>query len=556
MLKHIYLLIFLLIAVLSGCKVEKNNVGSALESITTNGIKEQLSVIASDDFQGRAPATIGEEKTIAYLSEQFKKLGLKPANNGSFFQEVSLIKLTPDKSMNLDFNGGKSKVSLKYPDDFIGSTSKVTDQINIENSEVVFVGYGINSPENSWNDYAGLDVKGKTVLMLVNDPGYATGDSTLFSGKTMTYYGRWTYKYEEAAREGAKAAIIIHETGAAGYPWEVVQNSWSGPQFYLEDNEISKSDLELKSWVTTEAAKKIFESAGLDYNKLTSDASKRGFKSVDMKLKASIHFKNKAEHTRSNNVAALWPGTDRADEYIIYTAHWDHFGVNSSFKGDSIFNGAVDNGTGTAALLEIAKAFTKLPERQNRSILFLSVTCEEQGLLGSEYYVKHPLFPLAKTVGVINMDALNIFGKTKDMTIIGYGNSQLDNFAVEVLKKHGRYAIPDPTPEKGGYFRSDHFSFAKAGVPSLDLSEGVDNVEHGKEWGLAREEKWIMENYHKPSDNYEPDKWDFDGLIDDVKVYFEVGYDLSISKQFPEWKPGFQFKPLRDKMMQDTIKKN
>jgi Zn-dependent M28 family amino/carboxypeptidase len=549
MSKKNLLFIFLIFSAFTSCKVENKRIVTTLDSITADDLKTKISVLASDDFRGRAPSTIGEEKTIAYLAEQFKQAGLKPANNGSFFQEVSLIKLTADKSMMLDINGGKSKVSLKYSDDFIGSTPKVTDFIKIDNSDIVFVGYGINSSENNWNDYAGLDVKGKTVLMLVNDPGYATSDSTLFTGKAMTYFGRWTYKYEEAAREGAKAAIIIHETGAAGYPWAVVQNSWSGPQFYLEDNDISKSDLQFKAWVTTEAAKSIFESAGLDYNQLTLAATKRGFKSVDMNLKASVQFKNKAEHTKSNNVAAVWPGTDRSEEYIIYTAHWDHFGVNSAFKEDSIFNGAVDNATGTAALIEIARAFTRLPEKQNRSILFLSVTCEEQGLLGSEFYVQHPLFPLAKTVGVINMDALNIFGKTKDMTIVGFGNSQLDNYAVAVLKKYGRYASPDPAPEKGGYFRSDHFSFAKAGVPSLYLSDGVDNVEHGKEWGLARSEKWIMENYHKPSDNYEPDKWNFDGMIEDIRVYFEVGYDLSTSKEFPEWNPGFPFKPLRDKMM-------
>ena len=549
MSKKNLLFIFLIVSAFTSCKVENKRIVTALDSITADDLKTKISVLASDDFRGRAPSTIGEEKTIAYLAEQFKQAGLKPANNGSFFQEVSLIKLTADKSMILDINGGKSKVSLKYSDDFIGSTPKVTDFIKIDNSDIVFVGYGINSPENNWNDYAGLDVKGKTVLMLVNDPGYATSDSTLFTGKAMTYFGRWTYKYEEAAREGAKAAIIIHETGAAGYPWAVVQNSWSGPQFYLEDNDISKSDLQFKAWVTTEEAKRIFESAGLDYNQLTLAATKRGFKPVDMNLKASVQFKNKAEHTKSNNVAAVWPGTDRSEEYIIYTAHWDHFGVNSAFKEDSIFNGAVDNATGTAALIEIARAFTRLPEKQNRSILFLSVTCEEQGLLGSEFYVQHPLFPLAKTVGVINMDALNIFGKTKDMTIVGFGNSQLDNYAVAVLKKYGRYASPDPAPEKGGYFRSDHFSFAKAGVPSLYLSDGIDNVEHGKEWGLARSEKWIMENYHKPSDNYEPDKWNFDGMIEDIRVYFEVGYDLSTSKEFPEWNPGFPFKSLRDKMM-------
>lgn len=549
MLKKIQLLLILTISALASCKVENKGIGTALNSISADDMKKYISVIASDDFQGRAPSTTGEEKTINYLAEQFRLLGLKPANNGSFFQEVSLIKLTADKSMKLDISGGKIKLSLNYSDDLIGGSPQVKDMIKIENSDIVFVGYGINSPEYNWNDYAGIDVKGKTVVMLVNDPGYATSDTSLFTGKAMTYYGRWTYKYEEAAREGAEAAIIIHETGAAGYPWAVVQNSWSGPQFSLEDNDLSKSGLQLKCWVTTEAAKNIFKDAGLDYNQLTQAASKRGFKPVDMKLKASISFKNKVEHTKSNNVVALWPGTDRSDEYVIYTAHWDHFGVNPAFKGDSILNGTVDNATGTAALLDIAKAFTSIPVKQNRSILFLSVTCEEQGLLGSEYYAHHPLFPLAKTVCDINMDALNIFGKTKDMTVVGFGNSQLDNYAVSVLKKYGRYASPDPTPEKGGYFRSDHFSFAKVGVPSLYLSNGVDNVEHGKEWGLATSEKWIMENYHKPSDNYEPDKWNFEGMIDDIKVYFEIGYDLSISKDFPEWNAKFSFKSLRDKMM-------
>jgi Zn-dependent M28 family amino/carboxypeptidase len=270
-----------------------------------------------------------------------------------------------------------------------------------------------------------------------------------------------------------------------------------------------------------------------------------------MKLNASIHFKNKVEYTKSNNVAALYPGSDRPDEYVIFSAHWDHFGIKPAFKDDSIFNGAVDNGTGTAALIEIAKAFSKLQEKQTRSVLFLALTCEEQGLLGSEYYSKHPLFPLNKTAGVINMDVVNIFGPTRDMTIVGFGNSQLDKFAVSVLKKYGRYANPDPSPEKGGYFRSDHFSFAKAGVPSLDLGEGVDNIEHGKAWGLEQQEKWTMENYHKPSDNYEPDKWNFEGMTDDVKVYFEIGYDLSMSQEFPEWSNGFPFKPLRDKMMKE-----
>jgi Zn-dependent M28 family amino/carboxypeptidase len=550
MIRKNHLFILLFIIAFASCKVENKAVETAMSVITADDMKNYISVLASDDFQGRAPSTPGEVKTINYLAEQFKQLGLKPANNGSYFQEVSLVKITSDGSMKLDVSGGKSNLIFKFSDDFVGGTPQTGELVKIENSDIIFVGYGINAPERNWNDYNGLDVKGKTVLMLVNDPGYATGDTSLFNGKSMTIYGRWTYKFEEAARQGARAAIIIHETGAAAYPWAVVQNSWIGSQFYLVGNDLSKSQLQLQSWVTTESAQKIFESAGMDYNASLTAAAKRGFTPVKMNMKASVTFKNSVEYTKSNNVAALWPGNDQADEYIIYSGHWDHFGVNPALKGDTILNGAVDNATGAAALIELAKAFTKLPVRQNRSILFLSVTCEEQGLLGSKFYAENPLFPLKKTVGVINMDALNIVGRTKDMTIVGLGNSDLDNYAIAVLKKYGRYSKPDPTPEKGSYFRSDHFSFAKVGVPALYLAKGVDDLEHGKAWGMAESEKWVNANYHKASDNYEPDKWNFDGMIEDIKVYFEVGYDLSIVKEFPTWTPGQPFKAVRDAMME------
>jgi len=362
----------------AGCNVENNEIKSSLASITVEDMKERISVLASDDFQGRAPSTAGEDKTINYLAEQFKEIGLLPANNGSYFQEVSLMKITADTTMRLGITGGKDNLSLRFSEEFIGGTPQKNDVVQINNSDIIFVGYGINSPANGWNDYEGLDVKGKTVLMLVNDPGYATLDTSLFNGTAMTIYGRWTYKFEEAARQGASAAIIIHETGAAAYPWAVVQNSWSGSQYYLLDNDLSKSNLQLQSWVTTATAQKIFEAAGLDYNQAIGSAAKRGFKPVNMNLKASTHINNTVAYTKSNNVAAIWPGTDQSDEYIIYTAHWDHFGVNPSFEGDSILNGAVDNASGTAAIVEIAEAFTKLAKRQNRSVLFLAVTCEEQ----------------------------------------------------------------------------------------------------------------------------------------------------------------------------------
>jgi hypothetical protein len=336
MLKKINALILLTTIVFVSCNFEKNRIKPSLAGITVQDMKDRISVLASDDFLGRAPSTEGEEKTISYLAEQFKKIGLKPANKDNYFQEVSLMKVTADSSMKLNISGGKSNISFKFSDDFIGGTPQINDFIQINNSDIVFVGYGINSPENRWNDYDGLDVKGKTVLMLVNDPGYATSDTNLFNGKAMTIYGRWTYKFDEAARQGASAAIIIHETGAAAYPWAVVQNSWSGSQFYLVDNDLSKSNLQLQSWVTTESAQKIFETAGLDYKQVITSAANRGFKPVNMNLKASVQFKNKVEYTKSKNVAAVWPGTDQSDEYIIYTSHWDHFGVNPAFKGDSI----------------------------------------------------------------------------------------------------------------------------------------------------------------------------------------------------------------------------
>ena len=541
--------VFLFIALLAGCNNPEKGKEKAINSISADDMKKYISVLASDDFEGRAPSTKGETKTINYLAEQFKALGLEPANNGSYFQEVSLVKITSDPAMKLNIKGGKKEFSLNFSDDFIGGTPQEKGKIDLLNSEIVFIGYGINSPEYKWNDYEGLDLKGKTVLMLVNDPGYATGDTALFTGKAMTIYGRWTYKFEEAARQGASAAIIIHETGAAAYPWGVVQNSWILPKYYLKGNELAKSQLLLQSWVTTESAQKLFDAAGLDYKKITESASVRGFKPIKLNLRASAEIKSKIEYTKSNNVVALWPGKERKDEYIIYSAHWDHFGINNTFKGDSILNGAVDNATGVAALLDMAKAFTVLPERQERSIVFISVTCEEQGLLGSEFYAVNPIFPLKKTIGVINIDGLNITGPTKDMTIVGLGNSGLDKYATEVLKRHGRYVSPDPTPEKGGYFRSDHFNFAKVGVPALYPGSGVDDIEHGKEWALAETEKWITANYHKPSDNYEPDKWRFDGMVEDIKVFFEIGYDLSMTSDFPNWKSGLPFRTVRDNMM-------
>jgi Zn-dependent M28 family amino/carboxypeptidase len=410
---------------------------------------------------------------------------------------------------------------------------------------VVFVGYGIVAPEYNWNDYAGVDVRGKTVLMLVNDPGYATGDSALFTGRAMTYYGRWTYKFEEAARQGAAAALLIHETGPAGYPWAVVQGSWSGPQFTLANEQQNMDRCALEGWLTYEAAQRLLRLAGRDLEQLKAAAAQPGFRALPLGLQLSAALESTVRQVQSRNVLALLPGQKQPDEVVIYTAHWDHLGVNPSLAGDSIYNGALDNATGTAGLLALAHAFTTLPEPPARSVLFLAVTAEEQGLLGSTYYATHPVFPPAKTVAVLNMDGLNVLGPMRDVTVIGYGLSDLDDYAQAAAAAQGRYLRPDPEPEKGYYYRSDHFSFARIGIPALYLDAGIDHVVHGTEWTLKRRAEYVAQHYHKPSDEYNP-SWDLHGAVDDLRLLFHIGYQLANSTDFPNWREGTPFRALRD----------
>lgn len=541
--------VFVVFLILFNCDSEKR-IRSALESIDAEGLKEHIAVLASDGFQGRAPLTEGELKTINYLRKEFEKIGCQPGYGNSYFQEVPVVEIETDPRMELRITGRK-RLRLRNFDEFLATTPKAEKRVAIRNSEIVYVGYGIVAPEYDWNDYEGIDVRGKTVLMHVNDPGYATKNPDLFNGSAMTYYGRWTYKYEEAARQGADCAVVIHDTGPAGYPWSVLQSGRARPRLNIEMKDQDKPPCKIQAWLTTEAAKKVFASAGLDYDEQMRAAAERGFKAVVMSLKATLTLRNQTRIDRSKNVIALLPGSERADEYVIYTAHWDHFGMNPELAGDNIFNGAVDNATGTAALLELAEAFTRLPERPKRSIVFMPVTAEEQGLLGSAYYATHPVFPPEKTVAVINMDALNILGKMRDITVIGYGYSELDNYVVPAARAQGRVVNPDPTPEKGSYYRSDHFPFAKAGIPSIYIAKGVDHIEKGKEWALEQREKWTRENYHKPSDNYEPDVWNFEGMVDDVRLFFRTGYLLAMDDRFPNWHDGTEFKAKRDKMMKE-----
>jgi Zn-dependent M28 family amino/carboxypeptidase len=543
--KIIGALLCLIIFAFLGCRSEEQRLQPSLESITAAGLARDTKILSSDEFEGRAPASIGETKTVNFLQEEFQKLGLKPGNGQSFFQEIPMVVITADPGAKLEIKGGDKPVSFAFHDEFVAGTQRVIEEVSLADSEMVFAGYGIVAPEYNWNDYEGLDVRGKTVVVLVNDPGFATKDPAFFSGRTMTYYGRWTYKYEEAARQGAAGLLIVHETEPAAYPWSVVQNGWTGPKFNLVSQDNNMSRCAVEGWLCLEAARKIFESAGLNYDELKEAAARRGFRAVPLGLKASLTLKNSIKNVISRNVVAFVPGSKRADEHIIYMAHWDHFGKNPALEGDQIFNGAVDNATGTSALIELAKAFQTLKRPPQRSIVFLAVTGEEQGLLGSEYYATHPLFPTAKTVAAINMDALNIYGRMKDITVVGYGLSELDKYIEAAAQEQGRTVNPDPTPEHGSYFRSDHFSFARQGIPAVYPSGGVDSVEHGKEWGLAQKAKFTAENYHKPSDEFDPN-WDLSGAVDDLCLLFKVGYRLAMESTFPNWNEGVQYKAKRD----------
>ncbi len=541
---------FLLSLFLFGC--HKENVPSPVETIDAADLSKHIRIISSDEYEGRGPSSKGEEKTITYIRGEFERLGLKPGNSDSYFQEVPLVSITTDHDAKLIIQAGEKTIPFKYGKECMVSTTREVETVSLDNSEMVFVGYGIVAPEYGWNDYEGLDVRGKTVVMLVNDPGFATQDPALFNGNSMTYYGRWSYKYEEAARQGAEAAFIIHETKPAAYPWEVVESSWSQPQFDLRTVNKNMSNCAVEGWFTIDSTRTLFREAGLDFDQLKTDAEKPGFKSVPMNLKASVTLKNSINECLSNNVMAVLPGSTRPDEYVIYMAHWDHLGLNPSLEGDQIYNGALDNATGIAGLIELGEAFTKLETPPARSILFLAVTAEEQGLLGSEYFAGHPVCPLTKIAAAINMDGLNIYGKMKDVTLVGYGNSELDGYVKSAAADQGREVLPDPEPEKGYFYRGDHFSFAKKGVPALWVETGTEHVEKGKEWTKKQKDLYTTKNYHKPSDEYDPD-WDLSGMVEDLQLLFRVGLELGNDDTFPKWNEGTEFKAKRDRDMEANI---
>jgi len=539
------LLAIALILGCAACASEESRMRAALDSFAAQNLAQNTKILASDEYEGRGPASKGEEKTIAFLEQEFTKIGLKPGNGSSFVQEIPMVEIAGQPGAALEVKGKKKSLSFAVGDEFVVRTQRVAETISVADSDVIFAGYGIVAPEYNWNDFEGVDVKGKTIIVLVNDPGYASGDPALFTGKAMTYYGRWVYKYEEAARQGAAGVFIVHETAPAAYGWNVVQTGWTGPRFNLLSPDNNMSRCAAEGWLHLDAARKIFEAAGMKYEELRDAAAKRGFKPVALGLKAGLTLKNSVRNVVSRNFIAQWPGSQAPGECVIYMAHWDHFGINPALQGDQIFNGAVDNATGTAALIELARAFKAMGKTPRRSVVFLSVTGEEQGLIGSEYYAAHPVFPTAKTVAAINIDAMNTYGAMKDITVIGYGLSELDGYIEAAAKEQGRTVNPDPTPEHGSYFRSDHFPFAKQGIPAVYPAAGTDSVEHGRAWTLAQRAKFLAEKYHKVTDEYDPN-WDLSGAVDDLRLLFKVGYQLASETAFPNWKEGTEYKKIRD----------
>jgi Zn-dependent M28 family amino/carboxypeptidase len=549
-----FVLIIAATLALGGCFRGPSPPTAGLASFSADRILGHIRTLSSDEFEGRGPGSRGEQLTIQYLQDQFRSAGLEPGNpDGTYLQSVPLVSITPDATtMTLTLTGHGRALTPKFQDDFVAWSKRVTETSSID-ADMIFIGYGVQAPEFQWDDFKGADLKGKVLVVLVNDPPVPDPsdpsklDPKTFGGSAMTYYGRWTYKFEKAAQMGAAGCVIIHQTDRAGYPWEVVRNSWSGTQFDLATPDKNMGRLAVESWVTSDFATKLFRAAGLDLEKQIQSAARRDFKPVPLGMHAKLTVHNSLQTIDSHNVIAKVTGSDPdlKNTYVIYTAHWDHFGIGPEVNGDKIYHGAVDNASGTAALLEMARAYKALARPPRRTILFLSVTGEEQGLLGSQYYAEHPLYPLAHTALDINMDGMNVHGRTSDIVQIGRGASTLDDVVDAAAKEQGRIVKSDQEPEKGYYYRSDHFEFAKNGVPAFDPEDGVDFIGKPEGWGLEERRKYTAERYHKPADKIEPD-WDLSGAIEDSQLYFLVGFRVANDPQMPEWKPGAEFKAIRD----------
>ncbi|MEI6666980.1 MAG: M28 family peptidase [Acidobacteriota bacterium] len=546
----------LVAAVGAGLLAQTRALPVASPAIDIPTLLTHVKVMSSDQYEGRAPGTRGEDLTVAYIEDQFRKAGLKPGNpDGTYIQKVPMVGITPDPATSLTFSKGSATQTLKFKEDVVAWTKRAQPRVSVDTSDIVFVGYGVQAPEYAWDDYKGVDLAGKTLIVLVGDPPVADPadpaklDPKMFGGRAMTYYGRWTYKFEMGAEKKAAAVLIVHETGPAGYPFSVVQGK-VGEQFDLVTPDKGARRPAIEGWITLDQAKALCRMAGQEYEALKKQAVTRAFKPVAFGVTASMTIANTIRTIDSRNVAGKVDGSDPAlkDEYVVFTSHWDHFGIGAAVNGDTIYHGALDNATGVGGLIELGRAYAALPVAPKRSMLLLSVTAEEQGLLGSDYYATHPLYPLRKTLAVINMDALNVYGKTRDMRVVGLGNSDLDDYARAAAAEQGRQLAPDPKPEDGGYFRSDHFPFARQGVPAINAGGGEDVIGKPEGWARNAADEYTAKRYHQPSDVMRPE-WDMAGAVQDLQIYFVMGYRVAQAATFPQWKPGTEFKARRDAMM-------
>ncbi len=504
--------------------------------------------LADDSMLGRAPGGPGEERTIAYLEREFRAIGLEPGNpDGTFIQPVPLVAMTADPSVRLVLEGKGAPAPLRYRDDFVAWTRHVRPAVEVKQAPLVFVGYGVEAPEFGWDDFKGEDVAGRMLVMLVNDPPLA--DSTQFGGKAMTYYGRWTYKFEQGMKHRAAGVLLVHETGPAGYPWPVVQGM-GGEKFDLAAADSNRSRAPVEGWIHLDRARALLAAADQDFDSLKARAATREFRPVALGITASLRIRNSIRSVASRNVVALLPGSDSAlrNEYVVYTAHWDHFGIGEPVEGDSIYNGALDNATGTAGLLALARGFKASPAPPRRSVLFLAVTAEEQGLLGSQYYSVAPLYPLARTLANINLDGLNVDGPTRDLVVVGRGASELEDYARDAAAEQGRVLKPDPEPEKGFYYRSDHFNFAKQGVPAFYPDAGTEVKGKPADFSMRRRERYTSQDYHKPSDEVKPD-WNLEGAVEDLRLVLSMGWRIAQADRYPEWRPGNEFRAIREESL-------
>ena len=531
----------LCIAVLFSCSKPK------APEFSEQQFEKHIATLASDEFEGRMPFSEGEKKTLNYLQEQFKLLGVEPGNGTSYLQEVPMVEITATVDPEMIIKKGKQETLIQGSEGFVLWTERTDSVIQFKDDEIVFAGFGAVAPEYNWNDYEGLDVKGKIVLVLVNDPGFGGADTTFFKGSTMTYYGRWTYKFEEAARQGAKGCFVIHNEIPAGYAYNVPQNNWNAPHLYLDKGPNHEFKCAGIGWIPMQTADKLFQLAGLNFNEEQSAARKPGFKGRSLGLKATVGMTVKSKYDKSYNVIGKIAGKTKPDEYVLYSAHWDHIGVGRADEtGATINNGAEDNASGTAGLLEIARMF-KWGEQPDRTILFLAVTAEEQGLKGSAYYAQNPIYPDDNTVANINIDGLGSYGKMKDIVVIGNGQSELEDYLSVEAKKMGRYVAKEPNPSAGYYFRSDHFNFAKVGIPALFTATGIDHAVKGSDYGRQLQDEFLRKHYHQPSDEYDSATWNSEGALSDLTLLYLVDKRLAFGTEWPQWKDNSEFKQLRNK---------